>query len=442
MEKGSGGADAVAVLERKVAAGARQTALLDAELPPLSDGAVLPAQLTSRAARLLRRGGELLGQLRALEAEPLLQPEGTDPLAALYRETVAMTDSVLRAVQGFPEAPSVQVRSCEGLEVILGVVADRLALLTSALDQRKRDDGRIDALAGLLTDLSERRLTEVKPFAVLAEALLADAQQGAPLRFYHASVLEPARFVAAHSLLTAQVIVRLTRHDPDWRGRPLEPALAALVHDVGMLRVPAAVLTNPGILDDAGRRAVEAHALVGADLVSKLTPYSAWLVEATASHHERLDGTGYPSGLRELQLKPLVRLLAVCDVYAALCMPRPHRPALEARTALTDTLLAAEKGSLDRHQAERLLQLSFYPTGSVVELADGAIGVVVATHACRRDLSAPARPVVALLTDTQGHPLPLPVHVDLAECEGRSILRSLQPGERRDVLGKRYPEWV
>jgi hypothetical protein len=50
--------------------------------------------------------------------------------------------------------------------------------------------------------------------------------------------------------------------------------------------------------------------------------------------------------------------------------------------------------------------------------------------------------VVALLTDGHGQPLPLPVHVDLAECEGRSILRSLPPGERRDVLGKRYPEWV
>src|SRR5207302_2281552 len=118
--------------------------------------------------------------------------------------------------------------------------------------------------------------------------------------------------------------------------------------------------------------------------------------------------TGYPDGRRELQLTALPRLLAVGDVYAALCCPRPHRPARETRTALTDTLLLAEQGALDRYHAERLLQLSFYPVGSVVELADGAVGVVVATHMSRRDLTTPARPVVALLTDSQGQRLPLP----------------------------------
>jgi HD-GYP domain-containing protein (c-di-GMP phosphodiesterase class II) len=448
LERGSPTTDAVGLLERKVAAGARQNGLLDGVLRQLpgNDGAsesvTLPAQLTARAARLLKRSRELLAQLRALGDEPLLQHEEGDPLAALYRETTALLDTVLRTIQVFPEAPSAQLRLCEGLEVSAGVVADRLILLGSALTARRRDRGRIDTLADLLTTLASGQPMEVELFAALGEALIGDAQQGFPLRYLHAKPEQPARFVAAHSLMTAQVMVRLTRHDPDWRGRPLEPVLAALVHDVGMLRVPVEVLTNPMPLDDNGRRVIESHALVGADLVAKLSPGSAALIEATAGHHERLDGTGYPAGLRELQIKPLVRLLAVCDTYAALCAPRPHRAAFEPRTALTDTLLAAEKGALDRHQAERLLQLSFYPAGCVVELADGAVGMVIATHQGRRDLGAPARPVVALLTDSQGQPLPVPVHLDLAECEGRSILRSLQPGERRDLLGKRYPEWV
>src|SRR5205823_12838857 len=136
--------------------------------------------------------------------------------------------------------------------------------------------------------------------------------------------------------------------------------------------------------------------------VTRLLPGAAWLADATAGHHEHLDGTGYPNGVRELLLAPLTRLMAVCDVYAALCTPRPHRPARDPRTALTDTLLMAEKGFLDRFHAERLLQLSFYPIGSVVELAEGAVGVVVATHQGRRDLNLPARPVVQLITDARG----------------------------------------
>ncbi len=444
LERGAP-ADPVAALEFKVAAGARQTSLLDTalrQLPSGGDGAALPAQLTARAARLLKRTGEMLGQLRTLGDDPLVQGDGGEPLATLYRETAAMTDTVLRTVQAFPEAPSAQIRLCEGLEVILALVADRLAALHSTVGLRRREQNRIDTFAELLTALASGTEMDLKPFTALAEGVFESAQQAQPLRFLSAAAEDRARYVACHGLMTAQVIARLTRHDAEWRGRPLEPILAALLHDVGMMNVPVAVLAKPGALDDAERRVIETHPALGAEHVARLAPVASWLVEATAGHHERLDGTGYPNGLRDAQLRPLVRLLAVCDVYAALMSPRPYRAALETRTALTDTLLAAEKGALDRHQAERLLQLAFYPPGSVVELADGAVGVVVATHAGRRDLSTPARPVVALLTDPQGQPLPVPAYVDLAECEGRSVLRGLAADQRRELLGKRYPEWI
>jgi HD-GYP domain-containing protein (c-di-GMP phosphodiesterase class II) len=209
-----------------------------------------------------------------------------------------------------------------------------------------------------------------------------------------------------------------------------------------MLQVPAEVLASPGPLDDEQRRAVERHCRIGAELAARLLPTGSWLAEATAGHHERLDGTGYPNGLRELQIPAVTRLLTVCDVYAAMCAPRPYRAARETRTALTDTLLLAEQGGLDRFQAEHLLQLSFYPVGSVVELADGSVGAVIATHANRHDLSAPARPVVMLLTDPQGRPLALPRPVDLAQVEGYSIVRTLSPAERRQLLGRRYPEFA
>ena len=183
---------------------------------------------------------------------------------------------------------------------------------------------------------------------------------------------------------------------------------------------------------------VEAHAILGVEMAAGLSPTSTALIEAAGQHHERLDGTGYPAGLRELQIKPLIRLLSVCDFYAAMCQPRAYRPALDTRTALTDTLLEAEKGALDRTQAEKLLLLSFYPVGSVVELSDGAVGVVVATHQGRHDLHTPGRPVVALLTNNQGHTLPAPLHVDLSEVEGLTILRGLPTVERRERLDRRY----
>jgi hypothetical protein len=78
----------------------------------------------------------------------------------------------------------------------------------------------------------------------------------------------------------------------------------------------------------------------------------------------------------------------------------------------------------------------------VVELAHGAIGVVVATPCAGRDLRGPARPVVAVLTDSEGEALARPHHLDLAQTDQHSIVRSLGAAERREVLGMRFPQWA
>jgi HD-GYP domain-containing protein (c-di-GMP phosphodiesterase class II) len=237
-------------------------------------------------------------------------------------------------------------------------------------------------------------------------------------------------------------MARTARHDPEWRPRLGDAVLAALVHDAGMLRVPVSLLTHPGPLDGELRRQIESHCRVGAELAARLLPNADWLAKATREHHERLDGTGYPDGLRAGQLTSLSRLLAVCDVYAAFCVPRAYRPAKGTRTGMADTLLFADQGLLDRDHAERLLHLSFYPVGAAVELADGAQGVVASTPPPRRDLNNPARPVVVLLMDGLGEALPTPRPLDLAQCDDRSIVRTLSPAERRELLGSRFPEWV
>jgi HD domain len=447
------GTDLAERLERDVIAGGRVQQLLEGSLRQIAgalkgEDTVRPTQLTARARRLLERAREIVGQIKPLASDPALPAnDPDDPLVRGVRAAAAVTEAAVRLVQAFPESPGMQLRLCDGVDGVLTAAADRVGVLAGAAAQRRKRSECVDTLAHLLTGLNAGRKQSLDPFTALADAVLADARQGAPLNFLEAGSPHNDRdwlthHVAAHGLTTAQVVARLVKSDPDLNRHPTGPVLAALVHDVGVLAMKPDTMAKPKKLDDGERRTLEKHPHAGAEMVSRQLPTARGLSEAIAGHHERLDGTGYPGGLKNGQIGPMARLLAVADVYAAMCCPRPHRAALDPRTALTDTLMAGEAGGLDTTWAERLLSLSFYPVGAVVELTDGCIARVVATHAPRTDLQTPAKPVVMLLSDSRGEWLPAPESLDLAACEGRAIVRTIPAAQRRQMLAAKYPEWA
>lgn len=407
-----------------------------------------PAPLTARARRLLQDARELIDHQRRLSADRLIAgvDAGADPLARYHRGTVGLTEAAVRLVQNFPAPAEAQLRACDGLEQLLRAVRDRLTLADHAVAARRVDCDRIDRLAGLLIALGQGHPVALEPFAALADAALADARRGDRIRFLTSPVAgEPdawaaAKCVAAHALTVAQVVARLAHQDYEWAARPAVPVVAALLMDVGMVRVPPAVFAKAGPLDAGERRPVEAHPRVGAELVARLVPDAGPLAEVIAAHHERLDGTGYPAAARGDALPAMARFLAVCDAYAGMASDRPHRPAADPRAALTDCLLLAEQGQLDRDFTEYLLVLGFHPVGTAVELTDGRLAVVAATHSGRVDLRATGRPVVAVLSDADGRVLPRPEFIDLAAADLGGIVRALPAAERRERLAEWYPD--
>ena len=438
----------------KVEAGSKNQEAIESVLRHMSkpnpdNTAELPTHLIARAKRLLAEGRALIIELRSLGEQPgLASAAEDDPLLAGYAETVAMTEAALRLVQVFPDEPSAQVRLCDGFAAILEAVRERLGLVNHALGVRAAEGRDVGFVSRLLEDVRDGKRVSAEPIDEWGEALWLAESEG-PLRFAHVDPKAEVegeefsavtRHVAAHSLTVARVMARLVG---DGRGSDLDPrdvVRSALLHDVGMLRVPAEVVAHEGALSEAQRRAVEAHVRVGVEMVKRSMPDAGPALDALAGHHERLDGTGYPARLKADQLDGLARLLAVADTYTALAAPRPHRAALDPRTALTDTLLLAERGSLDRHAAERLLRLTFYPVGTVVEMADGSVGVVTATPGPRTGANAPARPVVSVMTTPEGARLPVPRHVDLSATESGGIVRSLPADQRRRLAGRFHPE--
>ncbi len=119
--------------------------------------------------------------------------------------------------------------------------------------------------------------------------------------------------------------------------------LAALVHDVGKISVPAEILSRPGKLTKLQLGMVQSHAQAGYDIL-KSAAFPWPIADIILQHHERLDGSGYPNGLKGAQILFEARILAVADVVEAMSTHRPYRAALGLDAAIAE--LQAAKGRL------------------------------------------------------------------------------------------------
>ena len=127
---------------------------------------------------------------------------------------------------------------------------------------------------------------------------------------------------------------------------------AGLVHDLGIVGVPAGVWNRPGALTREGWERVRTHTYVGERILSRCGPL-ADIAAVTGMHHERLDGSGYHRGARDQSV--VAQIVAAADVYRALCEDRPHRAALGVDMAAQALAQEADAGRLSRTATDAVL---------------------------------------------------------------------------------------
>jgi HD domain-containing protein len=151
-------------------------------------------------------------------------------------------------------------------------------------------------------------------------------------------------------------------------GRLRALAVGGLLHDIGKLSVPDEVLKKPGPLDKDEYTVIQGHPEHGRRLLRELGGFGDGVLRLVHSHHERLDGSGYPEGLGADALDLDTRILAVCDVYDALISTRVYRAAWSAEKALG--LLFEQAGSaFDTRCVEALARVLAREAGSPLRAA-------------------------------------------------------------------------
>ena len=186
-------------------------------------------------------------------------------------------------------------------------------------------DGKFEGSLGIVTDITDHRNLQEEHRKSLVQAVEALA----------ASLEKRDVYTAGHQSRVAELSVLIGR-DLGLSPERLEGLyLGALVHDIGKINVPSEILTKPARLTPAEFALVKAHSQVGYDIVKTVS--LAWPVATMVlQHHERLDGTGYPNGLKGDAIILESRIIAVADVAESMANPRPYRAAIALDAALEE----------------------------------------------------------------------------------------------------------
>jgi HD-GYP domain-containing protein (c-di-GMP phosphodiesterase class II) len=145
------------------------------------------------------------------------------------------------------------------------------------------------------------------------------------------------QLTARHSYVVLDLARRVGRRLGLPRGHVAEVEQVALLHDVGKLSVPHAILCKPGPLDDEEWAAMRSHPAIGAAAVAEV-PELAHLAPAVRASHERWDGSGYPDGLAGYDIPIASRITFVCDAYDAMTSDRTYRAARSQLVAQAELL--------------------------------------------------------------------------------------------------------
>jgi HD-GYP domain-containing protein (c-di-GMP phosphodiesterase class II) len=326
-----------------------------------------------------------------------LLPDGVSPV--VYRDTKAIEAELPRARLAFANSESVLQDIFRNIKA--GEAPDIAAVATCV-------DDMVESMAA-------------NPDALMWVARLRDED----INTYH------------HGVKVALYLIALGRHLGIPKAQLSDLGLIGMLADVGKIKLPRALLAKPGMLSPSEFELVKGHVELGLSSLAGSTGLTPAVLQGIAQHHERLDGSGYPNGLKSDQIGVYGRMTAIADSFSAMITPRPYANASSAQETLL-SLYEWGGTSFSAPLIEQFVQaVGVFPVGSLVELSNGEVAVVVAHNRVRR-----LEPKVLVLTWPDKSPLAKPIERDLFEIgkSSRNRLRIMR-GLRMNAFGLKLRDY-
>ncbi len=177
----------------------------------------------------------------------------------------------------------------------------------------------------------------------------------------------------------------------------LHLSVAALLHDIGMTKIPESLLSKKGELTQQELLTIKSHTILSYKLITKTFKYPEEVGRIAMFHHERWDGKGYPKGLKGNEIPLASRILSIADAFEAMVRERPYRDSMIGYKAIKE-ILKDNSRRFDSVIIKLFIKsMGLYPVGSIVILNNGTIGRVKSIHQ-----ESPLRPVVEMIMTPEG----------------------------------------
>lgn len=268
--------------------------------------------------------------------------------------------------------------------------------------------------------LQQKRLRKL--LKELMEAVLHDPKS----MTYLALLREHQDALVSKSINVALLSLVFAKHIGLRQDQLIPLGQGALLHGLGLVHIPASILTKSEPLNEQERQLIRSYPRRGYEYLAAQGDFDDLTLDIVLHHQERANGQGYPDQLQGREISFLARLVAITSVYEALTRQRSYSQASSPSKALGQLYRWRFKDFDSRLVEKFIHSLGVYPPGCLVQLNDGCLAVVQSTQAKQR-----LKPEVRLLTNAQLEPLSSYTLCSLAEQKKLSIRQALDPKDPR-----------
>ena len=287
------------------------------------------------------------------------------------------------------------------------------------------------ALKSAVTAYQKTKVLDIQPLKKVLRELVVEIIRNRDSMIHQLDMRTYQDYIYAHSVNTCVLSVLIAVNLDYPEGKLTDLALGTMLHDIGMMMLPDALLMKMGNLTPEESKQVQQHPEDGFNILRTVREIPITVAHIAYQHHERVDGKGYPRNLTADKILEFAKVAAVADTFDALVSDRPYRKGMVPHEAY-EVMMALADSYVDRDILHLFLtHVAIYPVGAVVQLDNGQHGVV--TKVLPR---LQIRPQVRLLTDQQGNLLSEQTEIDLTQHLTLMISRVLKEKEVFE-LGKK-----